>query len=85
MIKEGRNQRGVTNVDGGRAKFFYKPRQTFCGLAMTKRSKEYIYKHKETVNMKERERGIVWGAQKRNNSSNEMKLSKRKLRPNINI
>lgn len=85
MIKEGRNQRGVTNVDGGRAKFFYKPCQTFCGLAMTKRSKENIYKCKETVNMKERERGIVWGAQKRNNSSNEMKLSKRKLRPNINI
>ena len=52
---------------------------------MTKRNKENIYKCKETVNMKERERGIVWGAQKRNNSSNEMKLSKRKLRLNINI
>lgn len=64
-------------------KVFYKPWQTFCGLAMTKRNNENIYKRKETVNMKERERGIVWGAQKRNNTSNEMKLSKRKLRLNI--
>ena len=81
-IKEGRNQRGVTNMDGGRAESFYKPWQTFCGLAMTKRNRKTFTSVRKAWTRR-RERGIVWGAQKRNNSSNEMKLRKRKLRLNI--